>query len=166
MTEEQRRKRLKLIKATPLKDRVRPIEVSRRGKNYVAIEMEENSDFDDFFDFEEDLAKYESARKQSASAASAHTFFESSAPPFEEAPGFLVMEDEVPSAIVRPRSEPTPVVFEEVVSNEEPKKYTDVVGFQFIRCEYLKKDGEQCKRQAPKGKTICSSHRKMIKKDN
>jgi len=42
------------------------------------------------------------------------------------------------------------------------RKYDDVVGFEFVRCEYIMKNERQCKRQAPKNSTICSIHKKML----
>ena len=42
--------------------------------------------------------------------------------------------------------------------------YMNVKGFDFVQCEYMKKDGHRCKRQAPKGSTICSIHKKVIQK--
>ena len=46
----------------------------------------------------------------------------------------------------------------------EKRKYDDVVGFEFVRCEYIMKNERQCKRQAPKNSTICSIHKKMLNK--
>ena len=43
--------------------------------------------------------------------------------------------------------------------------YMSVKGFDFVQCEYMKKDGHRCKRQAPKGSTICSIHKKVIQKN-
>ena len=36
--------------------------------------------------------------------------------------------------------------------------------FEFIQCEYMKDDNTRCKKQAPKGKTICSAHQKLLAK--
>jgi len=46
------------------------------------------------------------------------------------------------------------------------KTYKDVVGFDFVQCDFIKNDGNRCKRQAPKGNTICSTHRRYIDKSN
>jgi hypothetical protein len=55
---------------------------------------------------------------------------------------------------------------ESVVSKEhfdaEKRKYDDVVGFEFVRCEHVMKSKRRCKRQAPKNSTICSIHKKML----
>lgn len=48
---------------------------------------------------------------------------------------------------------------EEVEAEKKPE-----VKFTFIQCEFIKKDGNRCKKQAPKGYTICSTHRRMLKK--
>ncbi len=51
-------------------------------------------------------------------------------------------------------------------SNDESssKTYKDVVGFKFVQCNFIKSDGDRCKRQAPKGHEICSVHQKVLKK--
>ena len=36
--------------------------------------------------------------------------------------------------------------------------------FDFIQCDFIKDDGNRCKRQAPKNGTTCSVHRKLLKK--
>ena len=51
---------------------------------------------------------------------------------------------------------------EEAASDK--RKYDDVVGFKFVRCEHIMKNKRQCKRQAPKNSTICSTHKKMLSK--
>lgn len=171
MTREQLKKRLKKIEATPLKELVKPIDVMRRGHNHIEMEQEEGLDYDDFFDFEKELADLESAREQAAKAASSHMFFEDTESE-DDGPGFLVME-EAPSVIVAKEPDPEPVgaivldfeeeeVQEELVQNEDKK--VDVKTPEFKQCVFMKSDGEQCKRQAPKKHDMCSSHRKMLAK--
>lgn len=36
--------------------------------------------------------------------------------------------------------------------------------FDFIRCEFIKNDGERCKRQAPRNHKLCSKHRNLTLK--
>jgi len=64
-----------------------------------------------------------------------------------------------PSAVSTEKKE-----LEEEKGASEKRKYDDVVGFDFVRCEYIMKNERQCKRQAPKNSTICSIHKKMLNK--
>ena len=64
-----------------------------------------------------------------------------------------------PSAVSTEKKE-----LEEEKGASEKRKYDDVVGFDFVRCEYIMKNEKQCKRQAPKNSTICSIHKKMLSK--
>ena len=150
MTPNQLRSRLKLIEGTELKDRASLREFSRRGTNTsIAIEEDNYSDtFDTFFDYEEDLAGMKSASEQYIEMEQASDPFivmDDSEPMEEpvEASGFIEMES-VPDVVA------------------EKGSYMDVKGFEFVKCQYIKNNDEQCKRQAPKGGEYCSAHRKKI----
>lgn len=192
MTRNELKKRLKMIEGTPLPDRITPIKVLRRGSNYIQMEEESTKSYDDFFDFEKDLVEEDLAPSRNlAAAAPGSEFFLEEKELEQPEPSFLTMEEdssknEISSLVVMEEivEEPEEVIEETKLSNEfitdeeileimnaaEPqasvKDYRNVKGFDFIQCEYIKNNGEQCKRQAPKGKTICSLHKKMIEKRN
>ena len=106
MTREQLLKRLKMFEGTPEKKMVPPINALRRGLNYVELQEEDTSNqYDDFFDFEKDLAEEDippPSRMLAAKATGAEMFMEKNELPKEEPPvsnegtglGFLVMEDQ------------------------------------------------------------------------
>lgn len=115
--------------------------------------MEDEGDsmdkYDTFFDYEDDLANLKPSSEQYAEMVSndPYVILEDRDDAIEDAPLPIVMSDA------------------DIDDNDkENTKYTDVVGFQFIQCSFIKRDGERCKRQAPKGQDICSVHKKYINK--
>ena len=158
MISRKLKERTFLIKGTPLPDRAVDSFTHRRGKN--AIIMDEGPDlsekYDTFFDYEDDLADLKASGEQYAEMIS-------------EDP-YVVLEDKEevqPLEIGVAPEEHSSVIMEDnsILDNEAEKNtYRDVVGFEFIQCEYKKKDGNQCKRQAPTGQQICSVHKKYIEK--
>ena len=157
MISKKLQNRLKHIKATPLKNRVQTSTFSRRDGNYVIMEEEgsELDKYDTFFDYEEELADLKPSGEQ-----------------------YTEMIDSEPFVILEEKMEDNSDIFEPItmeehnveadvnllIDNEASKKYTDVVGFEFVQCEFTKKDGIRCKRQAPKGGSICSTHKRYIDK--
>jgi hypothetical protein len=197
MTRDEVKKRMIKIEGRPLHQRAGPMQANRRGLNYIKTEEEyEAEDFDSFFDFEEDLAGMEAARKQvekleyeKMMAIEAgqvapeeqeeikEEAFEIEEEIEEDAGSFFVMEeegfftlDEVEEVEeVEEQTPEPPVIIEtppEVSEPDESKKdgYTEVSGFEFKYCAFIKKDGIQCRRQAPKKSEYCSTHRKYIEK--
>jgi hypothetical protein len=160
MIQPKLKSRLKFIKATPLPDRAITATKSRRDNNFVIMDQkdDEGQKYDTFFDYENDLADLKPSREQYSEHAN-------------EEP-YVVLEDAeveaVSSPITMEASPESPIMaVNNSVENEASKnKYTDVVGFQFIQCSFVKDDGNRCKRQAPKGAEICTPHRKMIKKNS
>lgn len=172
MTRDKLKKRLTRIEATPLPPTVPPVNNNRRGDNYVDMNVEEVLSHDDFFDFEQDLVELKSSRNLAAEAPNSYEFFHT---------------DDVVSASESKKPEQSYIVMEEVPEEKKPKlsgiileelddEETNIetsnvespqakaVGFVFVQCEATKKNGERCKRQAPKNSTICSIHRKQIEK--
>lgn len=97
MTNEELKKRLKYISATPQKKIVKPRDELRRGVNKIESSSEYDIDeFDDFFEFEEDLSEMESARKQVERMESlkADEPSEEVSPNPEEGSGFITFDDE------------------------------------------------------------------------
>ena len=149
MTPNQLRSRLKFVEGTKLKDRASLREFSRRKTNTAIVIEEDNySDtFETFFDYEEELSGMKSASEQ-------YMEMEEINDPFIVMDDSENLEEEVISGFIE---------MEDVAENVGAKgSYTDVKGFEFIRCQHIKDNDEQCKRQAPKGGEHCSAHRKKI----
>ncbi len=210
MNPNQIRKRQVYIKATPLKDRIESGAKPRREENFVQAEKEVNSEFDTFFDYEDDLAGMKASNEQvnlvsdmpdsdSMVMVSEHDFSgEAYATPNDE-PSPMVMKrasDSQPTAqhgelgsiihgetitpiIMRPEfkrdgpKDPSDIGPEKLDDTpkadgidvkKDGRRYDDVVGFEFVRCEYIMKNEKRCRRQAPKNSTICSIHKKMLNK--
>lgn len=64
MTRNEAKKRLTKIKGVPLKPIIEPRVEVRKGMSRVEYVNEYESEFNDFFEFEEDLSELEAARKQ------------------------------------------------------------------------------------------------------
>jgi Fe-S-cluster containining protein len=151
--------RIFLIKGSPLPDRAQDSYSHRRGKNAVILEEdEESAKYDTFFEYEDDLAILKPSGEQYADMISDEPYV------------ILEEKDSFSEDTAENRSDFSHIVMEgieELVENDrEEKTYKDVVGFDFIQCTFVKKDKNRCKRQAPKGQEICSTHRKYIEKHN
>lgn len=152
-----------MIEATPLKNRAKTADRSRRGENHVVMDEEdcELEKYDTFFDYEEDLAELKPSGEQYMEMIDSDPYIQLEEKDDEEdvSDASVVMED---------AAEASSVVMEEAVelpyNHQESSTYMDVVGFEFIQCEFVKSDGGRCKRQAPKGGSICSTHKKYIEK--
>lgn len=156
--------RLRYIEATPVPDRVKIRTFSRRGENHVAVSQEEDvsEKYDTFFDYEEELAGLKPSGEQYVDMIKSDPFIvmeEGEDSEVPAPPSHIIMEEEA-----LPVESPEQNASGISSSKKEVNTYTDVVGFEFIQCDYLKKDGNRCKRQAPKNKTTCSTHRKYIGK--
>ncbi len=169
MNNEELKKRQVFIPASPLLDRSGRRLSLRRNPNYIAPEdPHKNDTYESFFDFEDELAGLEPSNKQ----------FQNT----QEIPKPVEMEEsnvvQVQNSIASFKSASGPsgyVILEEIEleKKEKPPKAIlksvelpePVVNFEFIQCSYLKEDGQRCKRQAPKGKEICTPHQKMIDKE-
>jgi hypothetical protein len=147
------------IKGSPLPDRAQDSYSHRRGKNSVIMEEGEESDkYDTFFEYEDDLANLKPSGEQYADMVSDEPYV------------ILEEKDSIAENITESRSDFGHIIMdeaEEIVENDKTDRtYKDVVGFDFIQCTFVKKDKNRCKRQAPKGQEICSTHRKYIEKHN
>jgi hypothetical protein len=177
MTREELQKRLIRISGQSQHNKAIPKNMNRRGENFIEVESDYEADeFDNFFNFEEDLADMESARRQVER-------FEMEKIKNEELitienkknnedleQSFFVMSE---FNEVEKKSGDENIFFtfnelEEIIVVESEKvtknKYNDVVGFEFEYCSFVKKDGVKCKRQSPKNSEYCSTHRKYIDK--
>lgn len=172
MNQNELRSRLKFIKGRSAPSKADPISVGRRGKNYIEMEEETPTDqFDDFFDYEKELSGLESSRSQFSKAFSSYEEdnIENNYNLNQNTSNkFIAMEEEVEATEEYPSVTPSSFILEEeIIENDEDnqkRKYNDVVGFDFVYCAYIKKDGNRCRRQSPKDKEYCSTHQRMINK--
>ena len=154
MIPEQIKTRLKFVEATKLVDRASAVNMSRRETNnsIVAEDDGHSEKFDTFFDYEDELSGLKPAGEQYASAGmDAEIGLEPFAVMEEESSAPEITEESFIEMEAEERPDPDlPTKMEEIVEDNIPS---------FIRCEFIKKNGEQCKRQAPKNGILCSSHR-------
>tara|TARA_Y100000310_G_C20603924_1_gene774488 strand:- start:787 stop:1290 length:504 start_codon:yes stop_codon:yes gene_type:complete len=163
MISKRLKSRFKFIKGTPLANRAKTSVFSRRGKNHVIIEDEDSEleKYDTFFEYEQDLAELKPSGEQYMEMISPDPFvtMEDKEDAIEKSVATIAMEEKVDLEPIEMEE-----VAELVVNSQENNTYTDVVGFEFVQCEFTKTDGNRCKRQAPKGGVICSTHKRYIEK--
>lgn len=167
-------KRITFIEGKPLDDRGKITTFSRREPNNISPQtyITPQEEFESFFDYEEELSGLKPSSEQFANIFNDQENEEINEPlsdnnfvQMEEAEkeetnninnkekvseintSFIVMEDVDPLIMEYCEEKNT-----NNISNTE-------MPFEFIQCSFIKKDGNRCKRQAPKGGTLCSSHR-------
>ena len=135
------KKRTRFVKATPLKDRASIKKFSRKETAYVQEEQPEYAEtFDNFFDYEEDLADMKPAGELFADSILGRDE--------DAAPSFVEMES------VSNNNEKmliSPIVMEPLPDGEDKS---------FKQCLFMITEERRCKRQAPKHNDLCSAHRK------
>ncbi len=182
MNKKKLLERQKFVTGKPLPNRVTSSIFSRRTGNYTVMETQEDGSFDNsFFDFEDELSGMKSAAEQFAETFKEEPFLMEEReeqivePKYNPAP--LMLEEIEEQEEV---SSPPPSFSENDPENEDLDMYqmptepfesssielSEKPKFEFVQCSYHKEDGTQCKRQAPKGKTICASHQKLIDKQS
>lgn len=150
MTRDEVLQRMIYVEATPRSAQPIQKDVRRRGKNKVGIEEDDSQAvFDDFFEYEKDLADLTPARD----TVSEHLdeFKSEDSQDFKSAASFIMMEEE------------ENIASESEYTNEED--IGDKPSFEFIQCGFVKENGERCKKQAKKGQDLCFKHRKVIDKN-
>lgn len=167
MTKDEVKRRQVLIEATPYKDKASPVDIRRRGDNFINKEEPHRSEhFDDFFEYEKEFTELTPARDTVVVGADIDRFtdtktsisqsFPSKAADNNE-PGFIIME-KITQEI--PKSNNIVVIDESLTSAiAEPS-------FDFIQCNFEKNDGVRCKKQAKKDQEYCGIHRRFIEKNN
>ena len=144
--------RQKYIEATPLPQRLLDSSKRRRSKNFVKKESHDNEKFENFFDYEEELASLKPSNE----------LYNSTETDFKAKNDELNIEKNANSddivkgysdGIIMKKKKPN------VSQVDEKPKYMQVEGFDFKQCSYIKENGERCKRQAPKTSDRCSKHR-------
>lgn len=164
MIHKKLKSRLKFVEATPLKNRAQASIFSRRDNNFVIMDEEGDAreEYDTFFDYEEELADLKPSGEQYVEAINQDPFII-----LEEKEGLIkeTFEPTIMEELPEPEEIKNIDSSEMLVSNDKNSPI-DVVGFEFIQCDFIKKDGIRCKKQAPKGHSICSTHRKYMEKHN
>ena len=174
MNSDKLLKRQRFVKATPLKDRAETRSSTRRSNNHVVMNTEKGSEFDNFFEFEEDLSEI---KPSNAQAEALNVESRGPAPIAMEPESFVHVErSHIENSCVEMEPEEAPVASDSFVCMEPEKinikkksakkdkpDYMKVKGFKFKQCSHIKKDGDQCKRQAPKSNNLCSIHRRIEK---
>jgi hypothetical protein len=170
MNPERLKTRLKFVQATPLKNRAAVKTMTRREVKNINKDLasDPNDKFDTFFDYEEELSGMQSSSEQFAA--------------MEKRSESLIMEDisSDNTSEIKEEIKNTFIVMEKIKPiylDEKPaempiKKELDTnkqdieksAKFKFVRCDFIKDDGNRCKKQAPKNGTTCSVHRKLLKK--
>ena len=147
MNKKRLEQRQKYIAATPVPARIIDAQKRRRGDNFVEKKIHDNDKFDNFFDYEEDLAElkpsnelYNSANNNLNNESEYRNETNAS-----NQVGIILKRKQENNANNLP--------------NSDTPKYMQVNGFEFRQCNFLKIDGERCKRQAPKHSEKCSKHR-------
>lgn len=147
MTRDELQQRMILIEPSPRPERTARKNIRIRDENYIEIEDEQTEDlYDDFFEYEKDMMELTPARDTVAEE------FDLMTKDVDDDNGFLVMEE---SLVEEDESES---------ENEQFKKDEEELPFKFIRCSFIKDDGEQCKKQAKKGNKLCGIHRRYVDK--
>ena len=144
--------RQKYIEATPLPKRLIDSSNRRRSKNFVKKESHDNEKFENFFDYEEELANLKPSNE----------LYNSTEMDFKVKNDDLNIEKNAnsedidkgySSGIIMKKKET------DASMTDMKPKYMQVEGFDFKQCDYIKENGERCKRQAPKTSNRCSKHR-------
>lgn len=169
--------RQKFVPGKPLPNRVSGSVFSRRTGNYIVMEDSSDEVLDkSFFDFEDELSGMKPAAEQFA-----ETFSKA-----EDLPIFMEEREEILENNLSSIEQETRIFLEEIdeqdIQIQEEKISTpeilllkqentiiydnEIKNFEFIQCSHVKEDGNRCKRQAPKGNTICSSHQRMLEKQS
>lgn len=161
--------RQKFVTGKPLPNRVAGSIFSRRTGNYVVMESESDEALNNsFFDFEDELSGMTSAAEQFARTFASDNNEISTMQEREEEPQILqpqIRSNPIPLMLEEAEEESENIRMEEVLElSDEAINIEQTPKFEFVQCSFHKEDGTRCKRQAPKGKTICSSHQKMLDK--
>ena len=169
MNPNKLKNRTKFIEGKPLRNRAQVKTMSRRDMSKISPEtmVDPEDKFETFFDYEEELSGMKSSAEQFQTmieddiSMEMEEIEESSPDEYQEdledteeyEPSFLIME------------EADPIILEDEEEKIANNSGNNKGSFVFIQCEFIKGDGNRCKKQAPKGSTICSVHKKFLKRN-
>jgi len=140
-----------VIAATPLGHRNTVHNGGRRQlpKNNISTESPIDQSYSNFFEYEQELAGMKPSSE----------LFSSLEDKNENSNNRTILEEA--------SEEKTEEFFEEkTISNNSSIILEEVdhevkTSFDFIQCEFIKQNGERCKRQAPKNHKVCSKHKNL-----
>jgi hypothetical protein len=165
MTKEELMKRSIFIQGKPLPNKLKPLDIRTRGKNYVEAEAHISEEFDDFFEYENELAGIKPARE----IASLYPYPDDPAPPhieesLEEPKQDIIQEENINFdtgfVIMKKKTEPEQLNPNNIDNKDDESKRS----FEFFQCQFVKEDGERCKKQAKKNQDLCATHKKFLAK--
>jgi len=139
------------ITATPLGHRNTVHNGGRRQlpKNNLSTENPIDQSYSNFFEYEQELSGMKpsselfSTLESNEKISNDRTVLEEASK--EEVEEFFEEKN---------KTAESPVILEDVDHNI-------VTSFDFIQCEFIKQNGERCKRQAPKNHKVCSKHKSL-----
>lgn len=163
MTPEQLRKRIFYKEAKPLVDRATVKKMTRRDTTKVEFNDEHpNSEFETFFDFEEDISSLKPAAEQ---------FFETQE---EGGDSFVIMEenDIDHSVVFLEKIDETDIINTNNDATNDNRSSVileeleeEVEGLDFSKCEFLTGNGNSCNNKKSSGSIYCTMHKnKLIEK--
>lgn len=162
MTREELLKRMVLKEARPNPDRASTVNRRTRGDNHIeAPEPHPAEYFDDFFDYEKEFTEFTPSRDTVSNDIDQFTDAQHYTPPVIED----TKEDDSSFVIMEKITTQTPKV-NNIITKDDSLNDAEDLPFEFVRCTFLKEDGEQCKKQAKKGQDYCGIHRKYIEKNS
>ena len=147
MNKKRLEQRQKYIAATPVPNRIVDGASRRREENFVKKEIHDNDKFDNFFDYEEDLAELKPSNE---------LYNSSEQEVIEEINTNKDANVSKNSGIILKRKNEDNA---NNLSNSDKPKYMQVSGFEFKQCTFIKANKDRCGRQAPKDNDKCSKHR-------
>ena len=156
--------RLVVIEGTRKQETFEPKTMVRRALSEVKNKEKRKIEYEDFFDFEEDLAQTISSRELAKKAYGAEEFLEESLvekpDEINEEQGMFFME-ELPMISEVPKSAtmPEPII---ITEQGEESKATPVGGVK--KCAYIKRNKKQCRKNAQKNKDVCEIHEQVLLK--
>lgn len=171
MNPNKLRNRTTFIEGKPLRNRAQVKTMSRRDPGKVSPETisDPEDKFETFFDYEEELSGLKPSAEQFHDMIEDSPSMEMEEVELEEN-HFEIQEDSKPDDNEYSHSfiimeDAIPLVLDDADNKIANNSGNNKSSFVFIQCEFIKKDGNRCKRQAPKGATICSVHKKFLEKD-
>lgn len=132
------------VSATPLGNRNVTYNGGRRHlpKNSIETENPIDQNYSNFFEYEQELSKIK---------PSSELFHDLEK---EENKRIMLEEMEEGEEMSDVTNQTSSIILEDV-DHELP------VSFDFIQCNFIKQNGERCKRQAPKNHKVCSKHKNL-----
>ena len=178
-------KRITNISASEISPAPDPVNNNRRGKNHVEKVSDDSVEYNDFFEFEKELAELESSRRLAMNAPGSKEFFSEefsdngtinnnfeNKDNIKEDRAFVIMEEIIKEE--KPILSLEGIILDEIDEYSIRKETNTVItyngdednssaSFEFIQCNALKENSDRCKRQAPKHFMTysISAHRKQ-----